>query len=678
MEQLCDYETNPFEITKAVDFNDKQIQDFWVDITGGFNKLVKPTSSMSMFILGGKGSGKTHIMRYFSYAIQKMRYTENIVPGLKKEQYIGIYLLCSGLNSERFKERGLTDQRWYEEFVYYFELNLVIMLLKIVHDAFYEYELFKKNEDIICSEIMQLFDYKISGFSNMNDIIEYFDNLKKEIDIAINNMVFNKNLDIVKLFTRSNLIFGIPRIFTKYLTLGDMKFLYLIDEFENLTELQQKFINSLIRERQDPVSFKVGARLYGIKTYSISNDDELNREGSEYETLLLDNSLRSYENDYSRFIKDLCIKRLIESNYLNDSQKIKINLINGYFEVYSKNKYYLDETKFVIDKYKDKKRPYFEKLKKDIKNGLDNGIIKDISKEEDINEIIQMLEVHDYPLLEKLNILIFYIEWRSGKNLYEASKEISLKCKNYIDNKGIDKQYDEKFRHFKTDMLAQLYRDCRKKQEYIGIDTFISMSHGIPRNFLMIMKKIFEWSVFKEEEPFKRDKIISISSQVEAVSKASEWFYDQSITIGDDGKIMKDSVNRLLNFLSTIRFSDIPSECSLSAFSINETEITEETSRIIELMWKWSLIIEMSHKRDKNSRRIDRKFQINRMLAPQLELPIAVRGVISLTTEEANSIFDQAHSSEFEHIRKKRVEKMNAPFFGKRKNERKQSLLFND
>ena len=59
---------NPFNITKAVDFSDQEIHDYWIDIpeSGGFQQLVKPTSAMPMFILGGKGSGKTHLMRYFS------------------------------------------------------------------------------------------------------------------------------------------------------------------------------------------------------------------------------------------------------------------------------------------------------------------------------------------------------------------------------------------------------------------------------------------------------------------------------------------------------------------------------------------------------------------------------------------------------------------------------------
>ena len=96
---------NPFNITKADDFSDKEINDLWVDITSGdgFSRLVKPTSPMPMFILGGKGSGKTHLMKYVSYSVQKLRHAKDVMAGIRADGYIGIYVRCGGLNASRFK-----------------------------------------------------------------------------------------------------------------------------------------------------------------------------------------------------------------------------------------------------------------------------------------------------------------------------------------------------------------------------------------------------------------------------------------------------------------------------------------------------------------------------------------------------------------------------------------------
>ena len=91
---MKDATLNPFNITKAVDFSDQEINDYWVDISSGdgFTGLAKPTSPMPMLILGGKGSGKTHLMRYFSYPLQCIRHKKDVIGGIKNDKYIGVYL----------------------------------------------------------------------------------------------------------------------------------------------------------------------------------------------------------------------------------------------------------------------------------------------------------------------------------------------------------------------------------------------------------------------------------------------------------------------------------------------------------------------------------------------------------------------------------------------------------
>src|SRR5580698_8636200 len=113
-DQMKDTAVNPFNITKAVDFSDQEINDYWVDIPAGdgFAAMAKPTSPMPMLILGGKGSGKTHLMRYFSYPLQRIRHAKDVIGGIQKERYIGIYLRCGGLNSARFSGKGQAEEVW--------------------------------------------------------------------------------------------------------------------------------------------------------------------------------------------------------------------------------------------------------------------------------------------------------------------------------------------------------------------------------------------------------------------------------------------------------------------------------------------------------------------------------------------------------------------------------------
>lgn len=136
---------NPFNITKAVDFDDKQINNYWVEIPSGegsFREMFKPTSPMPVIILGGKGSGKTHLMRYFSYPLQKIRHSDDIVGGIKKDGYLGVYFRCTGLNTERFSGKSQSNEIWASVFSYYMELWFAQQLLRTIRD------LFQKNTEL--------------------------------------------------------------------------------------------------------------------------------------------------------------------------------------------------------------------------------------------------------------------------------------------------------------------------------------------------------------------------------------------------------------------------------------------------------------------------------------------------------------------------------------------------
>jgi hypothetical protein len=99
MERIMDNK-NPFSISKASDLNDTEIQEFWVDGIN-FEGFVEPTSLKPKIIIGGKGSGKTHLMKRFSYDVQILE-RKTIVSIIENDGYIGIFMRASTLLGKRF------------------------------------------------------------------------------------------------------------------------------------------------------------------------------------------------------------------------------------------------------------------------------------------------------------------------------------------------------------------------------------------------------------------------------------------------------------------------------------------------------------------------------------------------------------------------------------------------
>ena len=222
-------------------------------------------------------------------------------------------------------------------------------------------------------------------------------------------------------------------------------------------------------------------------------------------------------------------------------------------------------------------------------------------------------------------------------------------------------QYHDKLLHWKYDLLAQLRRECDQKQQYAGFDTFIELSWGNPRHLLILLKHVLSWATFRDERPFG-EKPISVRAQTEGVKEAADWFFMDARMTGNDGALIQDAISRLGTMFRSIRYSNKPSECSVSTFSYEPASITAETRRLIDLAEKWLLLVYAGGQRDRNSERVDMKYQLNRMLAPKWDISLSRRGAVVISGEELNSVFDPKSKDEFGRRLKTRVDRMNAPF----------------
>ena len=641
---------NPFNITKAVDLSDEEINKLWVDISEkrGFFSIVKPKSPMPMFILGGKGGGKTHVIRYFSFSLQKIRHSGKLLSGIQDEGYIGIYFRCSGLNAYRFLGKQQTVEIWQRVFAYYLELWLSQHILQIIEDIKKDDSTFFINEDSLVNSIVGLFDkYPFEKIpTSFVSLIHSFADIRKEIDNIVNNSGWTGKLEGLNIAASpGNLVFGIPSILRQDVRkLSNLQFVYLVDEFENLDVAHQEYINTLIRDRRAPSSIKVGVKLYGVRTYKTLGGGEENKEGSEFEKVVIDDYFRTVRKKYEVFSIRLCGKRLLEGGFpINKPLK-------DYFEEFDLSEF----NKQYIARFERRTRPHFERLRgKLVKNGCQNP-----------ENIIDLLSVPNDPLIERTNIFLFYRKWnkyKSIKGLKNAAVMISEETSKLMQDRKRKGEHQKVLDKYKADILAQFMLENGERILYTGLSTFINMSEGIPRNLLMIFKYIFLWSSFNGEFPFDKEKI-SLEAQYRGVQDAAEWFFDDARLSGNDGKKIRDSISRLAQLLREIRFSDVPPECSISAFSVNLSELTEETTRMITISTQCSYLIKAGERRDKNSRRIDTIYQINGILAPKWDLPIYKRGEIGLSKIELEAVFNPRTEDQFKKILKSRLIKYNTPF----------------
>jgi hypothetical protein len=664
------HRTNPFQVTKAVDFSDEEIVRTWVDLPGaGFYGLASPSSPMPLLLLGGKGSGRTHLMRYYSAVSQQIRNPTDVLEALQRDGYLGIYVRCSGLNSGRFEGKDQSKEAWADVFAYYTDLWLAQHTLGTMSDLFGVTEEFRSAEAQIAAGALRLFDLPPPlEQPNVANLLAGLHGLQRELDIAINNASLLRELPVTIRATRGALVFDLPAILVSSLpSLGSIQITYLLDELENLSATQQRYINTLLREKRAPSGFVIGSRLYGIRTRETYASGEENKEGSEFESVHLDRLYLREKEQYGQFCRALVAHRLADAGYIPHPVESAEPKLDVYFEEMSDDRLGGAEVGFVLSRSAGE-REYFRKLRKKLFQGLERQRAPGLHREEDVDVVVAALAVPDFPLVEKLNTFLLYQDWFRKNDLLAASEAIAEGVQRYVAGDTFGRHHTQ-MGLFRSDLLAQLLREYNQKQRYHGLSTFIHMSSGLPRNLVIILKNIFRWSVFDGEDPFGVQPI-SLASQREGVLQSANWFYEDAPGVGDLGREAQAGVDRVAALMRALRFADKPVESSLSSFSVDLNSVTARARMTIRAAEQWSMLMPVDEgQRDRNTGEVVPKFQISGMLAPRWDLPIFRRGTLGLTDAEANAIFDVTYRAEFDGIVRTRLNRLTAPFFGVRQPE---------
>lgn len=630
---------NPFDITKAVDYSDNELFNNWVDFPkDGFNTFIKPTSDMPMIILGSKGSGKTHIMKHFSFNMQQLR-GNNVFETVASDGYIGIYLRCSGLNGYRFSGRNELPETWESIFSYYLDLWLTQLLLDAVG------ELFKSNmellnyENTLVREIIKVFNssQEIKICYDFESLKKFLNEQQRKVDYAINNIsLTNESLrNKVEILTNpGQLIFEVPSLLTKIVKeFSNLKILLLLDEFENFSESQQKYFNTLIRERKDPVCFKIGARRYGIKTKLTFSANEELKLGSEYDLFDLDDIFRNNASEYRDFLREICNKRI------ENSQNVLKRDFSKHFEYssYENDMFHIAEKGQHIFKFE-------SRLKK--------------LKIENFEKIVSNIRCKKNPLIERMNILLIYRGVKRKMNLFDLSELLRSYTKLYLQNKEV-KEYEVILDKYKQDLIDALYRENNiKNTVYCGFENLARISNGIPRHFLMIMKHIFRWNTFYNNDNYKEK--IKTNIQLLALKDTALWFLEDANTNYKNYNF-KNCIEKLCDYLKEVKFSDLPPECSISTFEVEYSSLNSEIKKILDFLEQYSYLIKQdSGRRDKNSNQRNDTFQINGIIAAWWELSIARRGIFKISNHTFEKIFNE--NDDFKKILSSELIKYNVPF----------------
>ena len=302
---------NPFVVTKAEEFNHsyEQLASLMQFKAGVADVLL---SNTNVFIEGSRGSGKSMYLRILSLPV-KATYDELCDKGQVERlpdhrPFVGVY---AKLNPTIFAENEYESTEGYRRsFQQLFNLYCIECMVGTLIEAkqFPRLNLSVEDEDSFVRDVSSLALPDDGGATSLSGL---FRALRKE------RMGARQAMDVLPLTSdvrsQPDLIWQCSEVISRLAPFAGQRIHFLIDEFDSLSTFQQQIINSYLRKRDFPVTFKVACKKHRL-TYHDVSDNPLNPSG-DFTRVELDDTEFGTSRVFSDYVKEIANKRLRRAGY---------------------------------------------------------------------------------------------------------------------------------------------------------------------------------------------------------------------------------------------------------------------------------------------------------------------------------------------------------------------------
>lgn len=625
---------NPFDDYNANVLDPELIMQYWFTpfSTGALKNFDEKrffTEKMPIILQGSRGSGKTTILKYFSFPVQCERALQNnisIRQQLLKDKGVGFYFRCDDSFLKEFKTvfNTAVKSKWTACFEHYLELFLVKNLIELICKLGNDYDSDFVEEILNAANLCEL--RSDCNFTNMESFSEYIISEIRYINTFKNESLFTQMQFEPKHFwsiydISSKLIAAISKTDPE---LSELNYLLLIDEFENLPIELQKQFNTMIKFCRPDISMRLGRRSENIVTTETVNDVEYLREQHDYHLIVLDQEQKI--EDLRPYLLGIAQKRLEAI----DSSLFPTSLIDILGD-----KEDLDTECRKVANDKNLHLLYILNSNQRIK-----------SQDRLIDQIISIIAYPQNRIAETLNAL-----WVSRCGEEEDPLEVAkftVAAMHAFFDKGTHplltkykNDYSNKYRYAIAVLICTAYR---KDKLYYGFNALCHLSEGNARTFINLCKAIISDALFYERELFLSTKKISPESQSRAIKNYSRSEFNSVCSIIKNGNSIREFLLCLGNVFSEFHKDRLVRYPETNQFIYNPDDLSCKDKGILDIAISWSLI-KKRNSMQRLSASISKEgdiYTINKIFAPIFNISYRTRGGINVyfSADEINEMLN--------------------------------------
>jgi len=331
---------NPFSANRIEDWRVEEHPENYKMIVSLFappdfmNKLEDPSITKAIFISGGRGCGKSHILRRMAIQSEikalEARFERKLTKTDFEKKYFGIYIKTdcfSPLSKENIKI--LTDEQLEVLFEHLFNVEVSKSIVEAIRFIItYFANISPECETKICEKIKNYLKWNCYSITSFSELLNCLDNEATQIAqltkyVLFDNNYFEKNIKTIHLSQTPDFILKFYEICrSEFELLNNIPLVLLLDEYESLDENQQKIINQIIKSRR--LTLRIAVKVRGFKTVKTKTNQVLD-EIHDYEAIDL-----HFASDHKLY------KALLERIFKN-----RLNLKGEYGEYQEKDPYKL-------------------------------------------------------------------------------------------------------------------------------------------------------------------------------------------------------------------------------------------------------------------------------------------------------------------------------------------------
>ena len=264
-------------------------------------------------LMGGRGTGKTTVLRGLSYKGQYALNNDDI-DKFDLNSYVGVYFRCETNHVHAFNGKGIDNETWMKIFAHYFNLILTSEILEFVawhKELKPDDEVLPERACCLIATSLHLGD-DISDYKKLMDVLE---TAMYKFQADINNIA-DGNMPMLSLAGDPIKIVTVQA--EKLRQFRDKTFYLLIDEYENLLDSQQQIVNTLLKHVPQSYTIKIGVREMGWRVKHTMNPQESVIDPADYVLFnIVDEFTDETPDKFESFARNVCqlrIKDLLEED----------------------------------------------------------------------------------------------------------------------------------------------------------------------------------------------------------------------------------------------------------------------------------------------------------------------------------------------------------------------------